>query len=84
MNRSADLPAAVPADFGALFSDGLLQTRARHPNVADPTQPGGFGLTDGRPLPCPNNSQPSPWPSNVQLVDAENASVVLYQVGLTI
>lgn len=76
---SAALPPEVPADFGSLYVDDLRQMRARHPNVVDPTAPGGFGLDqDGPPLLCPNGSVPSQHSSNVQIVDAENASTVLY------
>jgi hypothetical protein len=75
---AASLPAHVPA-FQALYVNGVREIRARHPNVVDPTLPGGFDLVDGRPLPCPANSVPSQYAQNVMIVSAENASVRLYQ-----
>jgi hypothetical protein len=79
---AASLPAHVPA-FLALHVNGVREIRARHPNVADPTLPGGFGLEDGRPLNCPANDVPSQYTANVQVVSALNASIRLYAGATT-
>ncbi len=74
---AASLPTHVPM-FNALYVNGVREIRARYPNVADPTLPGGFGIEDGRPLNCPANTVPAQYQSNIQVVSTDNASMQLY------